>query len=115
MRIPLDIHIIPCIIVIIYGGVMMLVNTNKMISVTQLQRELTQRLRDVSDTKEPLFVLRNNEVAAVMVPPDEYSTLKELEEVLEHFEIYEMVQKRMKHYDSSQSISLEEIRERYGL
>lgn len=94
---------------------MMLVNTNKMISVTQLQRELTQKLRDVSETKEPLFVLRNNEVAAVMISPDEYSALKEMEEILEHFEIYEMIQKRMKNYDLSQSVTLEEIRERYGL
>jgi prevent-host-death family protein len=93
----------------------MLVNTNKMISVTRLQRELTQKLRDVSDTKEPLFVLRNNEVAAVVVSPEEYLTLKELEEILEHFEIYEMVQERMKHYDASRNVTLEEIRERYGL
>ena len=93
----------------------MLVDTNKMISVTQLQRELTKKLRDVSERKEPLFVLRNNEVAAVMVPPDEYKALKDLEEVLEHFEIYEMVQARMKHYDPSQNVTLDEIRERYGL
>ena len=93
----------------------MLVNTNKMISISQLQRELTKKLRDVTETKEPLFVLRNNEVAAVLVPPDEYAALKDLEEVLEHFEIYEMVQQRMKHYDPSQNVALEEIRERYGL
>ncbi len=93
----------------------MIVNTNKMISVTRLQRELTQKLRDVSESKEPLFVLRNNEVAAVMVSPDEYNALKEMEEVLEHFEIYEMVQDRMKNYDASKNVTLEEIKKRYGL
>jgi prevent-host-death family protein len=93
----------------------MLVNTNKMISITKLQRELTQKMRDVSETKEPLYVLRNNKVEAVIVPSDEYATLKELEEVLEHFEIYEMVQKRMKHYDPSENVSLEKVRKRYGL
>jgi hypothetical protein len=41
--------------------------------------------------------------------------LKELEEVLEHFEIYEMLQKRMKKHDPAQIVTLEEIRERYGL
>lgn len=93
----------------------MLLNTNKMISVTKLQRELTQKMHDITETKEPLYVLRNNEVAAVIVSPDEYAALKEMEEVLEHFEIYEMVQKRMKHYDPSETVSLEKVRKRYGL
>ena len=93
----------------------MLVNTNKMISITKLQRELTQKMRDVSETKEPLYVLRNNEVEAVIVSSDEYAALKEMEEVLEHFEIYEMIQKRMKHYDPSRNVTLDEIRKRYGL
>jgi prevent-host-death family protein len=93
----------------------MLLDTNKMISITKLQRELTQKMRDVSETKEPLYVLRNNEVEAVIVSSDEYATLKEMEEVLEHFEIYEMIQKRMKHYDPSRNVTLDEIRARYGL
>lgn len=93
----------------------MLVNTNKMISITRLQRELTQKMRDVSETKEPLYVFRNNEVQAVIVSSDEYGALKEMEEVLEHFEIYEMVQKRMKHHNSSENVSLEKITKRYGL
>ena len=93
----------------------MLVNTNKMISITRLQRELTQNMRNVSESKEPLYVLRNNEVEAVIVSSDEYAALKEMEEVLEHFEIYEMVQARMKHYDASQNVALEKIRKQYGL
>jgi hypothetical protein len=71
---PLDIHTFPCIIVVSkHGGAPMLVNTNKMISITKLQRELTQKMRDVSETKEPLYVLRNNEVEAVIVSSEEYS------------------------------------------
>jgi len=93
----------------------MLLNTDKMISITKLQRELTQKMRDVSETKEPLYVLRNNEVEAVIVSSDEYAALKEMEEVLEHFEIYEMIQKRMKHYDPSRNVTLDEIKKRYGL
>ena len=93
----------------------MLLDTTKMISITKLQRELTQKMRDVSETKEPLYVLRNNEVEAVIVSSDEYAALKEMEEVLEHFEIYEMIQKRMKHYDPSRNLTLDEIRKRYGL
>jgi len=93
----------------------MLLNTDKMISITKLQRELTQKMRDVSETKEPLYVLRNNEVEAVIVSSDEYAALKEMEEVLEHFEIYEMIQKRMKQYDPSRNVTLDEIKKRYGL
>jgi len=93
----------------------MLLDTTKMISITKLQRELTQKMRDVSETKEPLYVLRNNEVEAVIVSSDEYAALKEMEEVLEHFEIYEMIQKRMKHYDPSRNVTLDEIKKRYGL
>jgi prevent-host-death family protein len=98
-----------------HGGENMLLNTDKMISITKLQRELTQKMRDVSETKEPLYVLRNNEVEAVIVSSDEYAALKEMEEVLEHFEIYEMIQKRMKHYDPSRNVTLDEIKKRYGL
>lgn len=93
----------------------MLVNTNKMISITKLQRELTQKMRDVSETKEPLYVLRNNEVEAVIVSSEEYAALKEMEKVLEHFEIYEMIQERMKNYDASRNVTLDKIRKRYGL
>jgi len=93
----------------------MLLDTAKMISITKLQRELTQKMRHVSETKEPLYVLKNNEIEAVIVSSDEYAALKEMEEVLEHFEIYEMVQKRMKHYDPSHNVSLDDIKKRYGL
>jgi PHD/YefM family antitoxin component YafN of YafNO toxin-antitoxin module len=93
----------------------MIVNTDKMVSVTQLQRELAKKLRDVPETKEPLFVMRNNRVAAVMLSPGEYAALKDMEEVLEHFKIFEMVRQRMEHHDPSQAISLEALKERYGL
>jgi prevent-host-death family protein len=98
-----------------HGGENMLLNTDKMISITKLQRELTQKMRNVSETKEPLYVLRNNEVEAVIVSSDEYAALKEMEEVLEHFEIYELIQKRMKHYDPSRNVTLDKIKKRYGL
>jgi PHD/YefM family antitoxin component YafN of YafNO toxin-antitoxin module len=86
------------------------VQKNKTISVAELQRELTRKLRAVSRTKEPLFVLNKDEVTAVVMSPDEYAALKDVEEVFEHLEIYEMVRERMKHYDPTQNISLEEIR-----
>ena len=88
----------------------MLVNTEKMIPVTRLQRELTQKLREVHETGEPLFVLRNNKMAAVILSTEEYERLKQAEDILEHLEIAEVVEKRLKGYDRSKNIPWKKIK-----
>jgi prevent-host-death family protein len=88
----------------------MLVNTEKMIPVTRLQRELTQKLREVHETGEPLFVLRNNKMAAVILSTEEYELLKQAEDILEHLEIAEVVEKRLKGYKRSKNIPWEKIK-----
>lgn len=93
----------------------MLVNTEKMIPVTKLQRELTQRLRKIHDTGEPLFVLRNNEMAAVILSTEEYELLKQAEDILEHFEIAETVEKRLKGYNRTKNILWDRIKKKHGL
>jgi len=93
----------------------MLVNTEKMIAVTGLQRHLTQRLREVHETGEPLFILRNNEMAAVILSTEEYELLKQAEDILEHFEIAETVETRLKGYDKSKNISWDKIKKKHGL
>ena len=93
----------------------MLVNTEKMIPVTRLQRELTQKLKEVSETGEPIYVLRNNEMAAVIVSTEEYELLKQAEEILEHLEIAEKIEKRFKGHDRSENIPWERVKKRHGL
>lgn len=93
----------------------MLVETDKMIPVTRLQKELTQRLREISDTGEPLYVLRNNEMAAVILSTEEYVLLKQAEDILEHLEIAEAVEKRLKSYTRSKNIPWEKIKKRHGI
>jgi prevent-host-death family protein len=93
----------------------MLVNTEKMIPVTKLQRHLTQKLREVHETGEPLFILRNNEMAAVILSTGEYELLKQAEDILEHFEIAETVEKRLKGYDRSGNISWDKIKKKHAL
>lgn len=93
----------------------MMINTNKMISVTELQKHLTELIRDLPRKGEPLYVLRNNEMAAVILSPDEYESLSEAEELLEHIEIYEMVQKRLKNYDPKKTIPWESVKKQHGL
>lgn len=93
----------------------MLVNTEKMIPVGKLQKELTQKLREVSETGEPLYVLRNNEMAAVILSTDEYELLKQAEDILEHVEIANTVEKRLKDHTRSKNIPWEKIKKKHGL
>ncbi len=93
----------------------MLVNTEKMIPVGKLQKELTQKLREVSETGEPLYVLRNNQMAAVILSAEEYELLKNAEDILEHVEIAEMVDKRLKGHDRSKNISWDRLKKKHGL
>jgi len=97
------------------GGFSMLVDTEKMIPVTKLQRELTQKLKEVSETGEPVYVLRNNEMAAVIISTEEYELLTQAEEILEHLEIAEKVEKRLKGHNRSMNIPWERIKKRHGL
>jgi prevent-host-death family protein len=92
----------------------MLVDTGKLIPVTKLQRELTQKLKEVSETGEPVYVLRNNEMAAVIVSAEEYELLTQAEEVLEHLEIAEKIDKRLKGHDRSKNIPWGKIKRRMG-
>jgi len=93
----------------------MLVDTENMIPVTRLQKELTQRLREVSETGEALYVLRNNEMTAVILSAEEYQMLKNAEEILEHFEIAEVIEKRFKGHARSQNIPWEKIKKKHGV
>lgn len=93
----------------------MIVNTDNMIPVTKLQRELTQKLREVHETGEPLFVLRNNEMAAVILSSEEYEILKQAEDVLEHLEIADGVERRLKGYDKTKNILWDKIKKKYAL
>ena len=55
-----------------YRGNIMLLETDQMIPITKLQRELTQKVRQVSETGENLYILKNNNMEAVMMPFQEY-------------------------------------------
>jgi prevent-host-death family protein len=93
----------------------MMVNSDKMIPVTKLQRELTQRLRKVQETGEPLFVLRNNEMTAVILSTEEYELLKQAEDLVEYLEISDVVENRLKGHDRSKNIPWEKIKKTHGL
>jgi len=89
----------------------MLVESERIIPITRLQKELTQTVRELSETGEPVYILKNNNMEAVMVPFEEYEYLMNLEEMFEYFEINEMVEKRIKNYDEANSIEWSTIKE----
>jgi PHD/YefM family antitoxin component YafN of YafNO toxin-antitoxin module len=91
------------------------IETERMIPVARLQKELTGKLREVTDRGEPLFVMRNNSLAAVILSPEEYGLLKEADELVEHLEIAEMVQSRLKGHKRSRNIPWEKIKQAHGL
>ena len=93
----------------------MQVDTDRIIPIARLQKELTAKLRELTDNEEPLFVMRNNNLAAVIISPAEYELLKDADEVLEHLEIADMIEKRLKTDDRSQDISWESIKAEHGL
>lgn len=85
----------------------MLVETAQIMPITQLQKTLTQTVRKISEDKQPVFIMKNNIMEAVIMPFDRYEKLSELEE---HKEIFSMVQDRLNHYDSSKTVSLSSLR-----
>jgi PHD/YefM family antitoxin component YafN of YafNO toxin-antitoxin module len=93
----------------------MIVETDHMIPVTRLQRELTKKLREISETDEPLFVLKNNEVNFVILPAKRYETFSRMEELLEHYEIAGIIEERLQDFDRARNIPWTDIKKKYDL
>jgi PHD/YefM family antitoxin component YafN of YafNO toxin-antitoxin module len=89
----------------------MLVESSRIIPITKLQKELTQTVRELSDSGEPVFILKNNNMEAVIVPFEEYEYLAKLEDIFEHFEIDDMIKSRLSNYNVENNIDWNEIKE----
>jgi len=81
-----------------------------MIPVTKLQKELTKRVRDISEGGSPLFILKNNEMEAVILAPAEYEYLMNLSELIEQYEINDVIVKRMKNYRRSKNVKWNDLK-----
>ena len=88
----------------------MLVETDRMIPITTLQKELTKRVRDLSDDGRPLYILKNNEMEAVILAPAEYEYLTNLAELVEQYEIQDVIKKRMKNYNRAKNIKWRDLK-----
>ena len=89
----------------------MLIETRQMIPITRLQKELTQTVRDLSDSGKAVYVLKNNNMEAVLLSYQEYEHLKEIEEIFEQFEIKNIIDTRLEHYNPKNNTSWEKVRE----
>ena len=89
----------------------MLVDSDRILPISRLQKELTQTVRELSESGEPVFILKNNNMEAVILPFEEYKYLMNLEEMYEYFEVNEMLEKRLSSYDETKTIDWADIRE----
>jgi PHD/YefM family antitoxin component YafN of YafNO toxin-antitoxin module len=89
----------------------MLVETKQMVPITRLQKELTQTVRELSDSGKAVYILKNNHMEAVLLSYDEYEYLKNIEEIFEQLEIKNMVEKRLKKYNPKNNVPWENIKE----
>ena len=89
----------------------MLVETSQMLPITRLQKELTQTVRELSDSGKPVYILKNNNMEAVLLSYHEYEYLKEIEGIFEQLEINNIIETRLEKYDPKKNIPWEKIRE----
>lgn len=89
----------------------MLLETDHMIAVTQLQKELTKKVREVSETGDALYILKNNSMEAVILSFKEYEHLQALEDLFEQIEIQTMLKERLDNYNPNNNVSWDQIRE----
>ena len=82
-----------------------------MIPVTRLQKELTKKIREISETGEALYILKNNNMEAVMLSFEEYEHLHNLDKMFEQMEIKAVIEQRLSNYNSDNNKSWDEIRE----
>ena len=92
-------------------GVEMLVESDRIIPITRLQKELTQTVRELTDTGEPVYILKNNNMEAVILTFDEYKHLSDLEEMFEYFELKDMIDARLKSYAVERNVDWNSIQD----
>jgi PHD/YefM family antitoxin component YafN of YafNO toxin-antitoxin module len=90
----------------------MLVEAKQMVPITRLQKELAQTVRKLSDSGKAVYILKNNNMEAVLISYQEYEHLKKLEEIFEQYEIKKMVEARMEKYNPKNNVSWENIKEK---
>jgi PHD/YefM family antitoxin component YafN of YafNO toxin-antitoxin module len=68
---------------------------DELLSASKVARSFGQVLNDLSEKRRRrVVVVKNNHLEAVLLPVEEYETMAEALSLLEHLEIYRLVEKR---------------------
>jgi PHD/YefM family antitoxin component YafN of YafNO toxin-antitoxin module len=65
----------------------------------------------LTDTGEPVYILKNNNMEAVILTFDEYKHLSDLEEMFEYFELKDMIDARLKNYAVERNVDWNSIKD----
>lgn len=91
---------------------------NELLSITDFTKSISKILGDIKErTVEKVGVLKNNKLEAVVISTQEYERLKEIEELMsniEHKEIYNIVQDRVK-TPKSDYLSIEDMAKKFNI
>ncbi|MCT7542716.1 type II toxin-antitoxin system Phd/YefM family antitoxin [Aliarcobacter cryaerophilus] len=91
---------------------------NELLSITDFTKSISKILGDIKErTVEKVGVLKNNKLEAVVISTQEYERLKEIEELMsniEHKEIYNIVQDRVK-TPKSDYLSMEDMAKKFNI
>ena len=91
---------------------------NELLSITDFTKSISKILGDIKErTVEKVGVLKNNKLEAVVISTQEYERLKEIEELMsniEHKEIYNIVQDRVK-TPKSKYLSMEDMAKKFNI
>ena len=93
----------------------MLVDTDRIVGIAELQKNLPKIIRELEKEEKPVFVSRRNNISAVILSAEEYEKISELLDLLEDIEIADQIRERMRNYDPEKNISWEKVKEIYGL
>jgi PHD/YefM family antitoxin component YafN of YafNO toxin-antitoxin module len=81
---------------------------DEIISSSRIAKNFGSVLSELKNgTKQRAIISKNNELEAVIIPIEEYENIKESFELLEHLDIYEIVQERI---NSKPEVSWKEIK-----
>ncbi|WP_025209149.1 type II toxin-antitoxin system Phd/YefM family antitoxin [Hippea sp. KM1] len=93
----------------------MLVDTDRIVGIAELQKNLPRIIRQLEKEEKPVFVSRRNNISAVILSAEEYKKISELLNLLEDMEIADQIRERMKNYNPEKNVSWEKVKEKYGL
>ena len=93
----------------------MLVDTDRVVGIAELQKNLPKIIRELEKDEKPVFVSRRNNISAVILSAEEYEKILKPLSLLEDIEIADQIRERMKDYDPEKNIPWEKVKEQYGL